>query len=247
MSATIDKSAARTKGTTAQDSCSVGANSRGGCTAGRCWWSRGVAIVVLAAGVALAISPDLARSVRDRFIPKRFGVVEPGKLFRSGQISTALVKKTLKQHGIKRVVDLTGAGDTPEKAYHDAELVAIDELGIARVSCPLNSDGTGDVVVYAAAVKALVDAQRAGEPALVHCAAGTQRTGGVVALYRLFVQHKPPEEVFAEMQRYKYDAKRSPKLLAYLNEHMPELAQELVCNGAIDRVPETLPALRAAE
>lgn len=200
--------------------------------------------IILAAGAALAANPDAVRSVRDRFVPKRWGVVEPGRIYRSGQISTALVRETFEQHGIRRVVDLTGDADTPEKAYHDAELRAIGELGIRRGSFPLDSDGTGDVVIYAAAVKALIDAERAGEPVLVHCAAGTQRTGGVVALYRLLVQHKHPAEVLAEMRRYKYDPQYSPKLLAYLNNHMRELAEELVRNGGIDRVPEPLPALR---
>lgn len=201
------------------------------------------ATVIVIVAAVLAASFDLVRPIRDRYIPKRFGVVEPGKIYRSGQISTVLIKPTLEKHSIRCVVDLTGDRDTPEKAYHDAELQAIDELGIRRVSCPLDSDGTGDVVIYAGAVKALVDAVQAGEPALVHCAAGTQRTGGVVALYRLLVQKQTPAEVLAEMRKYKYNPQRSPKLLAYLNGHMPELATELVRNGAIERLPDELPML----
>lgn len=186
--------------------------------------------------------------MRDQFIPKRWGVVEPGKIYRSGQISSRLIKKTLQEHHIQRVVDLTGdnihAGNLQDR-YHDTERDAIEELGIERAVFPLISDGTGDVKVYAAAVAAVAEAERAGKPVLVHCAAGTQRTGGVVGLYRLLVQKKGPDEVLSEMRTYKYDPHQSPRLIAYLNEHMPELAEELVKHGTIDHVPEELPVLRA--
>jgi protein tyrosine/serine phosphatase len=85
---------------------------------------------------------------------------------------------------------------------------------------------------------------REGKPVLVHCAAGAQRTGGVVALYRLLVQGKSPEFAFAEMQKYKYDPRRSPKLLEYVNSHIGEIAEDLVRDGTIERVPDPLPQLR---
>lgn len=193
--------------------------------------------------IGLVANPGLVRDVRDQFIPKRWGVVEPGKIYRSGQISGRLIKEMLQEYQIARVVDLTL--DNPNDRYHEAELAAISELGIERTLFPLISDGTGDVKIYAAAVAAVADAERSGKPVLVHCAAGTQRTGGVIATYRLLVQKKPPQEVLAEMRHYKYDPQQSPRLMAYLNEHMGELAEELVEHGTIDRVPEPLPVLQA--
>jgi protein tyrosine/serine phosphatase len=197
----------------------------------------------IVAAITLAFHPGWVRDVRDQFLPKRWGVVEPGKIYRSGQISGTLIKRMLEENHIERVVDLTM--DNPADRYHEAELSAIKELGIERQLFPLLADGTGDVKTYAAAVAAVADAERAGHPVLVHCVAGTQRTGGVVATYRLLVQKKSPEEVFAELRHYKYDPRHSPKLMAYLNEHMPELADELVRHGTIESVPEPLPVLRA--
>lgn len=194
-------------------------------------------------GVMAAFGPGWVRDVRDQFLPKRWGVVEPGKIYRSGQISATLIKRMLKENHIERVVDLTL--DTPGNRYHDAELKTIQELGIERQLFPLLADGTGDVKTYAAAVAAVAEAERDGKPVLVHCVAGTQRTGGVVATYRLLVQKKDPHEVFDELRHYKYDPRHSPKLLAYLNEHMPELAEELVLHGTIDQVPDPLPVLTA--
>lgn len=197
----------------------------------------------IAVAVLLALNPGLVRDVRDQFVPKRWGVVEPGKIYRSGQISARLIKPLLEEHHIQRVVDLTL--DIPGDRYHEAELAAIAELGIERELFPLLADGTGDVKTYAAAVAAVAAAERAGTPVLVHCVAGTQRTGGVVATYRLLVQKKDPAEVFAEMRTYKYDPHYSPKLLSYLNAHLGELADELVRLGTIERMPEPLPVLRA--
>jgi protein tyrosine/serine phosphatase len=191
----------------------------------------------------LAFNHREITALRDRFIPKRWGVVEEGKIYRSGQLSRHLVREMLRKHHIQRVVDLTF--DNPEDANHEAELAAILELGIERRLCPLLSDGTGDTHIYAQAVAAVAEAAREGKPVLVHCAAGTQRTGGVVALYRMLVQGKSPEFAFAEMRKYKYDPRSSPLLLEYVNAHIAEIAEDLVVVGTIERVPDPLPQLKA--
>jgi protein tyrosine/serine phosphatase len=189
----------------------------------------------------VAINHEQVTAVRDRFIPKRWGVVEEGKIYRSGQLSRHLVKQVLQAHHIQTIVDLTF--DNPEDANHAAEIAAIAEMGIERKLCPLDSDGTGDVHIYAQAVAAVAAAERQGKPVLVHCVAGAQRTGGVVALYRLLVQGRPSAFVFDEMQKYKYDPERSPKLKEYLNTHIGEIAEDLVRDGTIERVPTPLPKL----
>ncbi|MBI3864055.1 MAG: tyrosine-protein phosphatase [Planctomycetia bacterium] len=193
----------------------------------------------------VAINHRQVTALRDRFIPKRWGVVVEGWFYRSGQLSQHLVKETLQKHHIARVVDLTF--DNPQDANHVAELAAIAELGIERKLCPLDSDGTGDEHIYAQAVAAVVEARRQGKPVLVHCYAGAQRTGGVVALYRLLIEHKPPADVLREMQQYRYDPQRSPRLLEYLNEHIAAIAADLVRAGVIDKVPDPLPRLSSED
>lgn len=199
--------------------------------------------MALIAALTAAFNHEQITTFRDRFVPKRWGVVVEGRIYRSGQLSQRLVKRMLLTHHIQRVVDLTF--DNPYDKNHVAELAAIEELGIERKLCPLLSDGTGDVHIYAQAVAEVADAARQGKPVLVHCAAGTQRTGGVVALYRLLVEGKSPEFVFDEMREYKYDPQYSPKLLHYVNEHIGEIAEDLVRNGTIRRVPEPLPQISA--
>jgi protein tyrosine/serine phosphatase len=197
---------------------------------------------VLVAGL-LAVNHRQITALRDRFVPKRWGVVEEGKIYRSGQLSRHLIKKMLQDHGIQVVVDLTW--DDPSDPNHVAELAAITDLGIERRLCPLLADGTGDVHIYARAVSEVAAAARDGKTVLVHCAAGAQRTGGVVALYRMLVQRKSPEFVMTELRKYKYDPRGSPLLLEYVNAHIGEIAEDLVRDGTIERVPDPLPQLLA--
>ena len=199
-------------------------------------------VAVLAAGL-LAANHRQVTALRDRFVPKRWGVVEEGKIYRSGQISRHLIRQMLESNGIQVVVDLTW--DDPNEPNHLAEVAAIADLGIDRRLCPLLSDGTGDVHIYARAVSEVAAAAREGKTVLVHCAAGAQRTGGVVALFRMLVQRKSPEFALAEMRRYKYDPQRSPRLLEFVNAHIGEIAEDLVRDGTLDRVPDPLPQLRA--
>jgi protein-tyrosine phosphatase len=207
-------------------------------------WRRIVwAVIAVALATFLAINHDQVRNVRDRFIAKRWGVVVAGKIYRSGQLSSHLVKETLAKHRIQRIVDLTF--DNRNDENHTAEVAAAADLGIEYRLYPLDSDGTGDVHIYAQAVAAVDKAEREGQIVLVHCYAGSQRTGGVVALYRLLVQNWSPEQVLLEMRRYKYDPHESPILLNFLNEHIEEIATELVELGSIAAVPHPLPRLKA--
>jgi hypothetical protein len=85
--------------------------------------------------------------IKYRVIPKHFGVVQKGQLYRSGLISAALVKKVLLKYKIKVIIDL--AANSPEGGDRKAEKQAVAELGIERLTFPLKGDGTGDINDYA--------------------------------------------------------------------------------------------------
>jgi predicted protein tyrosine phosphatase len=127
----------------------------------------------------------------------------------------------------------------------DAELKAAADLGIDRQVFPLGGDGTGQIEQYAAAIALIDRSIKQGKPVLVHCIAGAQRTGGVIATYQMLVEHRPPAEAFAQMRSYGHDPTANPHLLDYLNQHMAELAHRLVQLHVIDRVPDPLPVIRA--
>ena len=181
--------------------------------------------------------------LEDRIIPKRFGVVEAGQIYRCGRLHSALVEKTLKKYDIARIVDLTGG--YPKDQNLEAEIRATEALGITRVELFLQGDGTGDINQYAEAIAFIHEAVRDKKPVLVHCAAGAQRTGGVIAAYRLLVQQKPPGEVHQEMTKYGWNPDKDHAVLLYLNANMRKLADLLVAKGILDRVPDPLPQLGA--
>lgn len=179
--------------------------------------------------------------IKDRVIPKRWGIVKQGKVYRSGQLSASLVEKTLKKNDIKVIVSLTGkVPDDPDQA---AEQCAADKLDIDLFRFGLGGDGTGDIEQYAQAIAVIVKAEKENKPVQVHCAAGTQRTGGVIACYRLLVKGDAPKDVLREMKLYGWSPQENPKLLPFINKNMYHLAERLQELGVIDTIPEPLPLL----
>ncbi|MBN1437135.1 MAG: dual specificity protein phosphatase family protein [Sedimentisphaerales bacterium] len=197
-----------------------------------------IAILLLAIGGGLWLWEDV---LKDRFIPKRWGTVVEGQLYRSGRLHPALVKDVLTEHNIQVIIDLTG--DQPGHAEQEAEKQAAQELGIERVSFPLGGNGTGDINNYAGAIQTIVEAQQANKPVWIHCAAGSQRTGGVIACYRMLIENAAPSTAYAEMVQYDWDPVDDVELLTFINENMAELAALLYATQTIDQIPDPLPQL----
>lgn len=191
---------------------------------------------------ALAITGALLwiGGVAHYFIPRNWGEVEPG-FYRSGQISRFLMERTLRERRIGLVVFMSG--DKANRPDVQAEQSACRKLGVERMNCPLAGNGTGDINSYIDALEAVCRARNEGRAVLVHCHTGSQRTGGVVAYYRLLVQRRPPAEVYAELRRYGHDPHDNPELIRYLNEHMGEVSTALADRGIIDRASTPPPLI----
>ena len=180
-------------------------------------------------------------SLKNAFVPKRFGIVEDGKIYRSGQLSRWLVERTLRKYNIKVIVNLTG--DSNETADKDEEQEAAEKLGIERHYFFLGGNGTGDINDYAKAIVIICQAKEKGKPVLVHCASGTQRAGGVIAAYRLLIEKKDVPYVVNEMMSYDWNPEKNPYLLPYLNGNMEKLAFLLKQMGVIDKIPNPVPQI----
>jgi len=181
--------------------------------------------------------------IRDRMIPRKWGVVVPEKIYRSGQLSAQLVEQMLQTHGIKVIVDLTYE-DLPNEPEQQEELVAAEKLGIEHKRFPLRGWGTGKVTHYVDAVAAIDQAVKEGKPVLVHCTAGAQRTGGVLATYQMLIENRDPALVRQEMMLYGWDPEEDKFMLGYLNDSMELFAEMLVEKGVIDVVPRPVPQLK---
>ena len=197
-----------------------------------------IILIVAAVAGAIWLWEDV---LEDRLIPKKWGTVTEGEIYRSGRLSAALVERTLKKHDIAVIVTL--CGHSPDNKDEVAEIAAAERLGIEYLRFPLRGNGTGDIENYANAVAAVVKAQRAGKSVLVHCAAGAQRTGGVTAFYRLLFEKASPEEVLREMKRYGWRPERNAALVPYINENMEQMTVMLRDMGLLEEIPDPLPQL----
>jgi len=201
--------------------------------------SRRKVLLWLLVVIGLAATAVTWDQVKYQFIPKRFGVVVSEKIYRSGQMDKALIEKVLRQHHIGEVVDFTGI--EPDNPNQVAEAKACQELGIITHRFPLKGNGTGDPDAYVQALKLMAEAASDGRPLLVHCAAGSQRTGAAVAYFRMLIEGRPPSEAYREMAQYKWRPHHDQILAQYINDHMQEIAEKLVANGTLEKMPSPLP------
>ena len=109
-----------------------------------------------------------------------FGTVEPGELYRSGQMKAAPLAKALREHRIRTVLNLRGSH--PESGWYRDERAATLGAGATQVDIPLSSCEWMSRAQARALLEALESAER---PLLVHCFHGSERTGMVSAFAEL--------------------------------------------------------------
>jgi len=149
-----------------------------------------------------------------------FGVVQPGSLYRSGRLSTRRLERLVHEHAIRTSVGLGALAEDDAREHRIRE--ASRRLGVTRYRFNLLGRGTGNPNCYAAALKVLTDP--AHQPALVHCAAGAQRTGACVILYRRLTQGWTVRQGYEEAMRFKHrPGGHGWRMLAYLADHADEI------------------------
>ena len=182
------------------------------------------------------------KDIKYRFVVKRWGTVVPQQIYRSGQISQWLIDDQLRKHNIATIVDMTAFDrHNPD---HVAEVAAAQRLGVEVKRFKLFGDGTGDVASYVSALETILKCQRAGDPVLVHCHGGSERTGGVVFCYRTLFQGWDSAAARREMMSYSWNSGGDSPLIDYMDRHMPELCRRLVERGVLPSMPRQLPSLR---
>ena len=189
-------------------------------------------VATLIVVLAVLFYRDHAR--RDLF-PKRFHEVVPGQIYRSGELTPAAFRKVVHAHDIRTIVDL-GAWEPGSPGDALARAVA-DELGVDRVVYDLEGDATGDPNAYAETLRILTDPAR--QPVLVHCGAGTERTGCAIYLYRTIVQDIPEDEAYREAVRVGHRDSRNPHLREVIDTWARPVEDAFERGG---RVPWTGPA-----
>jgi protein tyrosine phosphatase (PTP) superfamily phosphohydrolase (DUF442 family) len=109
-----------------------------------------------------------------------FGTVQPGRIYRSGQMPAAALAQTIRGHGIKTVLNLRGS-NSAESWYRD-EVATTNGEGATQIDVAMSSC----VWMSRAQLRALIHAMEGAEyPILIHCAWGSERTGLVSAFAEL--------------------------------------------------------------
>ncbi len=177
------------------------------------------------------------KDLRHKVIPREFAAVEQGQVYRSGIIHPRILRKVLEKNDIQMIVSLNGS-------YKPEEAVA-QELGIELKQYRLDGDGSGDITYYANTLEHIVRAKEAGKPILVHCAAGTMRTGAAIAFYRMLVLgERDNRRILREMKKHGWRTKKTD-LPNYVNRNMYRLAAILRDRGVIDEIPNPIPQIES--
>lgn len=131
--------------------------------------------------------------------PKRFAAVVPGQLYRSGEVSAAELARLQDEVGIETVLCLLN----PAEPVTQKEKAAAEALGLKWINIGLPGNGASEPADRVAIMNALRDASNA--PMLVHCAAGTNRTGLAIGLHRIHEDGWTYEQVLDEMKQFGFE------------------------------------------
>jgi protein tyrosine phosphatase (PTP) superfamily phosphohydrolase (DUF442 family) len=209
--------------------------------------SRGKRIRVVLALAAVVAGAGLlwANAVWPHVAPKNFGVAHVDaqrQIYRSGQLTVAATAKVVRRYGVRTIVDL-GTHEPDSPGDRIAQKTA-EALGVQRYRLELEGDATGDPNDYVAALRIMADP--AAQPVLVHCGAGSERTGCVIALYRQIEQGWDADLAYQETKRYRHSSERNPRLRHVLEYYGDEIARAFAAGGEVAYEPEEFLKFEAA-
>jgi protein tyrosine phosphatase (PTP) superfamily phosphohydrolase (DUF442 family) len=109
-----------------------------------------------------------------------FGVVAPGRIYRSAQMGPGGLDRVLRAHRIRTVLNLRGSN--PDQDWYRAERATTLAAGATQVDVPMSSDQW----LARDQVRTLLEVLDSSEyPLLIHCEWGAERTGLVSAIATL--------------------------------------------------------------
>jgi protein tyrosine/serine phosphatase len=163
--------------------------------------------------VAVALVPPVALYRAQYVHAKRFREVEPGKLYRSGQMTAAGFRETIERYNIKTVVNLQHEEPDPLLAEHwlgkgkVRERELCEQLGVRYVLLKPDILPPGNTVeMEPPVVEEWLSLLKKAEnyPILLHCKAGLHRTGRLTAIYRMELHRWSAGEALRELRANGY-------------------------------------------
>lgn len=159
------------------------------------------------------------------------GVQEPDvkNIFRFGKVNSFLYRgglptdtdlQALKDFKIKTVISFRGLGDPTEKIQIAAEKKVTEKLGMKF----LNIQIPFDKPVPNSVIKSFFTAvnKTENQPLFVHCKGGRDRTGTMIALYRMKFDKYTANKAIDEMKKYTFNPVDYPIFTKQITEFKPE-------------------------
>lgn len=191
----------------------------------RSWLTVGLVLAI--PGVPLAYASHRLTSWR------HFRVVQDGRVYRSGQLTPAVLERVIHDHGIRTVVclrSLARPGDPrPENA--EERWCATRSIRYVRLD-PAPWDSPAGRANLGAFLRLTADPD-AG-PLLVHCFAGLHRTGVYCAVLRMEQDGWTNAEAIAEMYAAGY-FQEDPSALAFLQAYKPRAGGGSPADAVVNR------------
>jgi protein tyrosine/serine phosphatase len=177
---------------------------------------------------------------------KRFRVVTPGKMYRSGCMTAAGLEQAIKKHGIKTVINLMEEAPDPLLQPHffapasvkESELVAragaryilmtVDYLprNKARTQRPETIERYLEILDHPG-----------NYPVLIHCKAGLHRTGVLVALYRMEYEDWTKSEALEELRVNGFGEFASTSANEYVQQYVLSYRPHQRPGRVVERMP----------
>jgi tyrosine-protein phosphatase SIW14 len=157
---------------------------------------------------------------------RNFRVVEPDRLYRSGQMSLEAFAATLKEYQIKTVISLRYPADGADRPPDWVEQDYCEKNGIryVRIRPRVWHENDEGVIPADEPVRQFVEVMDDPSiyPVLIHCFAGKHRTGAFCSIYRMEYQHWSNEEAIQELRSLGYITLDEDKdVQAYLGSYVP--------------------------
>jgi hypothetical protein len=168
--------------------------------------------------------------VKDNVVIRKFGVVDEGRITRSGRMTPATMRKLYNRTHVKTMIDLgmykTG---TPDEI---AAQQTADELGVTRHRLFLKGDGTGNPNYYVHALRLMTDPDNL--PVHIHCNAGAQRTSAAIILYRVIIEGRTIPEVYPEAFNFGHHPSKDWILLHFVTTWLEPIRAAYATGGWIE-------------
>lgn len=180
-----------------------------------------------------------------RWESSNFETLQPGKMYRSGQMPAQTLAKTIQGHGIKTVLNLRGINAA--ESWYRAERDATLKSGATLVDISMSSSQWMSRAQLKTLIRVL---DTCDYPLLIHCQWGAERTGLVSAFAELLRPGATLDDARSQFSLYymyvrvkdgKIMAEHLDQYEAWLTQHSwthsPERFREWIARGFVPRSP----------